>query len=146
MAQRERRISSRDTPRDATVPAGPRWSQQVTRHSNALDLEPGVFTLQDPRRVAASLRRSADRSTRRRSDAFRSAMSMLCFYINRAGRRLDADTLRRLERAKDELRILFGRRAAPARGRRAPRAAGGTTDAGHPAAPRATRRLPDGST
>jgi hypothetical protein len=86
-----------------------RWSQQVTATSNALDLEPGVFTLRDPREVAASLKRSADRSSRRKADPFRSAMCMLTFYINRAGRQLPAPQLAVLERAKDELRLLYGR-------------------------------------
>ncbi|HEC18912.1 MAG TPA: DUF3175 domain-containing protein [Gammaproteobacteria bacterium] len=93
------------------MPAGKEknWSQQVTEHSNALDLEPGVFTLDDPRRIAASLKRSAERSRRRKTDPFRSAMSMLNFYINRAGRKLPGKQRQRLEAAKDELRDLFGR-------------------------------------
>ncbi|MEW6268688.1 MAG: DUF3175 domain-containing protein [Thermodesulfobacteriota bacterium] len=88
---------------------GSRWSARVTRQSNALDLEPGVFKHDDPLAVARSLKRSADRSTRRKSDPYRSAMSMLTFYLNRAGRNLDARQRRVLERAKDELRRLFGR-------------------------------------
>lgn len=93
-----------------TTPAGrERWSQQVTQTSNALDLEPGVFALSDPRRIARSLKRSAEASRRRKSDPFRSAMSMLNFYINRAGRKLPAVQRARLEAAKDELRALFGR-------------------------------------
>ncbi|SHE89295.1 Protein of unknown function [Microbulbifer donghaiensis] len=90
-----------------------RWSQRVTETSDALDLEPGVFTLRDPRAIARSLKRSAERSERRKSDPFRSAMSMLTFYINRAGRNLPADQRRRLEAAKQELRKLFDR--APAK-------------------------------
>lgn len=86
-----------------------KWSQQVTRESNALDLEPGVFTWSDPRRIARSLRRSAEASTRRKTEPFRSAMSMLVFYINRAGRGLNAAQRRVLEQAKDELRRLYGR-------------------------------------
>ena len=86
-----------------------RWSQRVTESSNALDLEPGVFTLSDPREIAASLKRSAEASTRRKADPFRSAMSMLNFYINRAGRQLAPEQRVRLEAAKDELRELFGR-------------------------------------
>lgn len=86
-----------------------RWSQRVTEHSNALDLEAGVFTLEDPREIARSLRRSAETSRRRKTSAFRSAMSMLNFYINRAGRNLTAAQRRRLEAAKDELRALYGR-------------------------------------
>jgi len=87
----------------------PRWSQQVTRTSNALDLEPGVFTWSDPGAIARSLMRSAERSDRRRADPFRSAMSMLTFYVNRAGANLDAGQRQRLEAAKDELRALYGR-------------------------------------
>jgi len=89
--------------------ARPGWTQHVTRTSNALDLEPGVFTWADPRDIARSLQRSAERSERRRADPFRSAMSMLSFYINRAGARLDAGQRERLEAAKDELRALYGR-------------------------------------
>ena len=85
------------------------WSAQVTRHSNALDLEAGVFTWDDPRRIALSLKRSAEASTRRKASPFRSAMSMLVFYINRAGRNLDDSQLRTLERAKQELRELYGK-------------------------------------
>jgi hypothetical protein len=93
------------------APAGQdrRWSGQVTRHSNALDLEPGVFTWDDPAKIARSLKRSADQSARRKSPPFRSAMSMLVFYINRAGKNLDDEQLRILERAKEELRILYGK-------------------------------------
>jgi Protein of unknown function (DUF3175) len=87
-----------------------RWSQQVTEKSNALDLEPGVFTFDDPRRIARSLKRSAEASRRRRSSPFRSAMSMLTFYMNRAGSGLSANDRRRLDRAKDELRALYGRK------------------------------------
>ena len=86
-----------------------RWSQRVTETSDAMDLEAGVFTLADPREIAKSLKRSAERSRRRKSDPFRSAMSMLTFYINRAGSQLPAVQRRRLEAAKDELRELFGR-------------------------------------
>ena len=86
-----------------------RWSQRVTETSNALDLEPGVFTWDDPLRIARSLKRSAERSRRRKADPFRSAMSMLTFYINRAGRGLPAARRACLEAAKDELRALFDR-------------------------------------
>lgn len=85
------------------------WSQEVTKTSNALDLEDGVFTLEDPREIAQSLKRSADNSHRRKADPFRSAMSMLTFYINRAGKRIGAEQLARLEKAKDELRALYGK-------------------------------------
>src|SRR5437588_4958123 len=86
-----------------------RWSQRVTQESNALDLEQGVFSKDDPRSIARSLKRSADRSRRRKSDPFRSAMSMLTFYINRAGKQLSRSRRKRLEAAKDELRDLYGR-------------------------------------
>jgi hypothetical protein len=89
--------------------ATPRWSGRVTRESNALDLEEGVFTWDDPKRIAASLKRSAEGSRRRKSPPFRSAMSMLVFYINRAGKNLDRNRLRILEQAKEELRRLYGR-------------------------------------
>jgi hypothetical protein len=87
----------------------PKWSQRVTERSNALDLEPGVFTFDDPRRIAVSLKSSAERSRRRKSDPFRSAMSMLTFYINRAGKQLAHPQRARLEKAKIELRALFGK-------------------------------------
>ena len=86
-----------------------RWSQAVTRRSNALDLETGVFTWSDPGRIARSLKRSAEASTRRKADPYRSAMSMLVFFINRAGRSLPATRRRTLERAKQELRKAFRR-------------------------------------
>jgi len=86
-----------------------RWSGKVTAHSDALDLDPGVFRRTDPHSIAVSLKRSADRSQRRRSEPFRSAMSMLTFYINRAGRGLDARQRDRLQAAKQELRELYGR-------------------------------------
>lgn len=89
--------------------SGRNWSSRVTRESNALDLEAGVFTWDDPRRIAASLKHSADASTRRKSEPFRSAMSMLVFYINRAGRHLDEKQRRVLEQAKVELRRVYGR-------------------------------------
>jgi hypothetical protein len=91
--------------------AMPHWSGRVTRESNALDLEEGVFTWDDPLRIAASLKRSADASRRRKSPPFRSAMSMLVFYINRAGKNLDQNRLRILEQAREELRRLYGREA-----------------------------------
>ena len=84
-----------------------RWSQRVTRTSNALDLEAGVFNKRDPRDIARSLKRSAELSRRRKSSAFRSAMSMLNFYINRAGRALPRTKRARLEKAKQELRDLY---------------------------------------
>jgi hypothetical protein len=83
------------------------WSREVTERSNALDLEEGVFTWKDPRRIALSLKRSAERSQRRKAEPYRSAMSMLTFYINRAGRNLPTARRRVLERAKTELRKLY---------------------------------------
>lgn len=86
-----------------------RWSQDVTAKSNALDLEAGVFTWSSPRKIALSLKRSAEASTRRKGAPFQSAMSMLTFYINRAGRTLPQDQRTVLEDAKSELRKAFGR-------------------------------------
>lgn len=86
-----------------------RWSARVTRESDALDLKAGVFKLDDPKRIAASLKRSAERSRRRKSDPYRSALSMLTFYINRAGKNLPASRRHKLQRAKTELRRQFGR-------------------------------------
>jgi len=86
-----------------------RWSAEVMRTSDALDLEQGVFRKQSPRAIAASLKRSALASTRRKTEPFRSAMSMLNFHINRSGRGLSAERRRALERAKVELRALFNR-------------------------------------
>ena len=91
-----------------------RWSNRVTRQSNALDLDQGVFTLNDPKDIARALKRSAECSTRRKSDAYRSAMSMLTFFINRAGRNLPDARKKVLQQAKDELRAQFGR-GEPAR-------------------------------
>jgi hypothetical protein len=96
--------------------ASRRWSHKVTERSDALDLQGGVFTLKDPKRIAASLKRSAQSSKRRKADPYRSALSMLTFYINRAGKNLPASRRRALMRAKDELRRQFGR--ATDRGRR----------------------------
>jgi Protein of unknown function (DUF3175) len=87
-----------------------RWSARVMRSSNALDLERGVFTKRSPRAVALSLKRSAERSRRRKSAPFRSAMSMLNFHINRGGKGLSLTQRHPLERAKDELRQLYGRK------------------------------------
>src|SRR5258708_4661461 len=86
-----------------------RRSQHVTETSDALDLEHGVFAKPDPASIARSLKRSAERSRRRKADSFRSAMSMLVFYINRAGRHLGKQRRAVLERAKDELRRQFHR-------------------------------------
>ena len=87
-----------------------RWSRDVTEKSDALDLEPNVFTKDSPRSIAESLKRSAEHSQRRKSDPYRSAMSMLTFYINRAGKNLPKQRRERLEAAKEELRALFGRK------------------------------------
>jgi hypothetical protein len=86
-----------------------RWSARVTKESDALDLKGGVFTLRDPKQIAASLKRSAERSRRRKSNPYRSALSMLTFYINRAGKNLPASRRKTLQRAKIELRKQFGR-------------------------------------
>lgn len=85
------------------------WSGEVTKHSFALDLEEGVFTWPDPKKIAASLKRSAENSFRRKASPFQSAMSMLNFYINRAGKKLDPSQKQVLEQAKLELRKLFKR-------------------------------------
>ena len=86
-----------------------RWSRRVTRESDALDLERGVFKLGSAKKIATSLKRSAERSRRRKAGAYRSALSMLTFYINRAGKNLPKTELSRLERAKVELKRQFGR-------------------------------------
>ena len=86
-----------------------RWSARVTKRSNALDLEPKVFRSRSSRKIALSLKRSAKRSKRRKAKPYQSAMSMLNFYINRAGKNLPKSRKRTLERAKDELREVFGR-------------------------------------
>src|SRR5947207_15886965 len=86
-----------------------RWSQRVTRESDALDLRKGVFKLTSARKIAASLKRSAEHSSRRKSGAYRSALSMLTFYINRAGKTLPKTQRARLERAKVDLKHQFGR-------------------------------------
>jgi hypothetical protein len=121
MTQRRKTSGRRHTVRSSTKAAGKprktattrssskRWSQRVTRQSDALDLKRGVFTLQDPKRIAASLKRSAERSTRRKAGAYRSALSMLTFYINRAGRTLPKTQRERLNRAKAELKRQFGK-------------------------------------
>jgi len=85
------------------------WSAEVMRKSDALDLEQGVFALEDAREIAQSLKRSAEHSKRRKADPFRSAMSMLTFYMNRAGKALPARRKKTLNDAKGELRKIFGR-------------------------------------
>jgi hypothetical protein len=101
-----RRASTRKTTRKA---APKRWSQRVTKESDALDLKRGVFKLTSAKKIAASLKRSAEQSSRRKSGAYRSALSMLTFYINRAGKNLPKVERERLERAKLELKHEFGR-------------------------------------
>jgi hypothetical protein len=88
---------------------GKKWSADVTEHSDALDLEEGVFESDDPKHIAASLKKSADHSKRRKGSPFQSAMSMLNFYINRAGKNLPQARKAVLEHAKTELRALYGR-------------------------------------
>jgi putative cell wall-binding protein len=86
-----------------------KWSADVTDHSDALDLENNIFESKDPKKIAESLKRSAEKSTRKKSSPYRSAMSMLTFYINRAGKNLDTPQKDVLEKAKDELRKVFGK-------------------------------------
>src|SRR5258705_10223437 len=104
---RKRRSARRKSAARKTSPK--RWSQRVTRESDALDLKQGVFKLTDPKKIARSLKRSAERSPRRKAGAYRSALSMLTFYINRAGKALPKTQRSRLERAKGELRRQFGK-------------------------------------
>lgn len=108
-SHRPTKRSSKRTANGASKRTAKRWSGYVTKHSNALDLDRSVFTWKSPRRIASSLKRSAEQSHRRKSDPYRSAMSMLTFYINRAGDNLSASQRRVLERAKTELRREFGR-------------------------------------
>jgi hypothetical protein len=119
MAERRKTTPSRKTATRKTVrksaakttarKAPKRWSQRVTKESDALDLKRGVFKLTDPKKIAASLKRSAEHSSRRKAGAYRSALSMLTFYINRAGKTLPKTQRSRLERAKTELKRQFGR-------------------------------------
>ena len=95
--------------RQSTRTVKRRWSADVTRSSNALDLAGGVFRINSSRKIAASLKRSSEQSKRRKGTAYQSAMSMLNFYINRAGKSLSPNRKRILERAKSELRKVFGR-------------------------------------
>ena len=106
-----RKKSSARTASDRRAKKTPsrRWSQRVTRESDALDLKHGVFKLTSAKKIAVSLKRSAERSSRRKSGAYRSALSMLTFYINRAGKSLPKTERDRLERAKGELKRQFGR-------------------------------------
>ena len=106
MAQRQPKSRA---PAKSSKTATNYWSGEVTSHSNALDLDAGVFTWDDPVKIARSLKRSAEASERRKADPFRSAMSMLTFYINRAGKDLPDARRQVLEQVKDELRKAFGR-------------------------------------
>jgi hypothetical protein len=108
MATKRRRKSS-TARRARTTKRRRRWSARVTRESDALTLDKGVFSKRSPRAIALSLKRSAEHSRRRKSSPYRSAMSMLTFYINRAGRNLPASRKRVLRRAKEELREAFGK-------------------------------------
>ncbi|GGI28130.1 DUF3175 domain-containing protein [Bradyrhizobium guangdongense] len=101
-----RKTAARKSTRRAT---SKRWSQRVTRESDALDLKRGVFKLTSAKKIADSLKRSAEHSSRRKAGAYRSALSMLTFYINRAGKTLPKTQRDRLERAKGELKRAFGR-------------------------------------
>ena len=108
-AKRTATKKSRARRETAAKRGGQRWSKRVTETSDALDLAGGVFTLRDPKQIAASLKRSAERSKRRKTSAYRSALSMLTFYINRAGKNLPAARRKVLDRAKDELKVQFGK-------------------------------------
>jgi hypothetical protein len=103
-------LSRQTVARKTANSSSKKWSQQVTETSAALVLEEGVFTWKDPKRIARSLSKSAEASTRRKAPPFRSAMSMLVFYINRAGKNLDAAQREILEQAKDELRAIYGKK------------------------------------
>ena len=109
MAERRKTSARKTRKTTARKTTSRRWSQRVTRESDSLDLKRGVFRQTSARKIAASLKRSAERSTRRKSGAYRSALSMLVFYINRAGKGLPKTQRERLERAKVELRHQFGR-------------------------------------
>ena len=101
--------SARSTAASKQKSSPKRWSQRVTQESDALDLKRGVFTLRDPKQIAASLKRSAEHSSRRKAGAYRSALSMLTFYVNRAGKTLPETQRDRLRRAKLELKRAFGK-------------------------------------
>jgi hypothetical protein len=107
--RRKAGVGRKKTPAKSNRRSPNRWSQHVTRESDALDLKRGVFKLTDPKKIAASLKRSAEYSKRRKSGAYRSALSMLTFYINRAGKTLPKTQRDQLQRAKAELKHQFGR-------------------------------------
>ncbi len=119
-----RRVATASSKRTAARPE--RWSKKVMETSDALDLEQGIFASEDPRRIALSLRRSAEQSTRRKAEPYRSALSMLTFFINRAGKNLPARRRKVLMEAKDELRVLYGRetRSKPRRSKTVARRGG----------------------
>ncbi len=106
---RRKTASRRTAARKTSGAKGRRWSAEVNKRSNALDLEKAVFKSSDPHRIALSLKRSAERSRRRKTTPYQSAMSMLNFYVNRGGKGLPQRQVRVLERAKGELRKVFGR-------------------------------------
>jgi hypothetical protein len=111
-ASRARRKATRKSARATgrkSARGGRRWSKRVNETSDALDLQGGVFKLRDPKKIAASLKRSAERSKRRKTNPYRSALSMLTFYINRAGKNLPTSRKKLLNRAKDELKQQFHR-------------------------------------
>jgi putative cell wall-binding protein len=113
MSKKSSKESGRSKPPSSKATArrgSRRWSGAVTRHSNALDLESKIFKSTNPRRIALSLKRSAQASTRRKGTPYQSAMSMMNFYINRTGKNLPQKQKRVLDRAKDELRDVFGRK------------------------------------
>ena len=97
------------TPKKSSKPRSRRWSSEVTKQSDALDLEHHIFKSKDPRKIACSLKHSAEQSHRCKGTPYQSAMSMLNFYVNRAGKNLPKNRKRTLERAKDELRDIFDR-------------------------------------
>jgi hypothetical protein len=114
MAASRKKTARKTTKRASPKRAGRKWSARVTERSDAMSLEDSVFKQRSPTAIAKSLKRSAERSHRRKAPPFRSAMSMLNFYINRAGKNLSASRLKTLERAKDKLREAFGREAKTA--------------------------------
>jgi len=109
MVARKKPPARKASPRKARKASSRRWSQRVTEKSDALDLDRGVFKLTSAKKIATSLKRSAEHSARRKSGAYRSALSMLTFYINRAGKKLPRTERDRLERAKTELKRQFHR-------------------------------------
>jgi hypothetical protein len=109
MITARRRTKARPKAKNRRRTSPRRWSKAVTEGSNALDLQRGVFSQKDPGKIAGSLKRSAERSERRKADPYRSALSTLTFYINRAGKNLSASRRKPLKAAKEKLREKFGR-------------------------------------